>query len=116
MALSERRAESFDAAALDTGDAVTPAEIERKDRAEEVPPQLAAIRRDEAVGCRDNDVLHRPTEGWVGHFWVKRSCRSWPGGSCRSPLRMRDGGRQFLLGEEISEAFGGVAVFTEAVL
>ena len=75
VALSERRAESFDAAALGTGDAVTPAEIERKDRAEEVPPQFATIRRDEAVGCRDKDVLHRSSEGGVGYFWVKRSDR-----------------------------------------
>ena len=58
VARVERRAESFDAATLDTDDAVAPAEIERKDRAEEVPPQFATIRRDEAVGFRDDDVLH----------------------------------------------------------
>ena len=76
VARVERRAESFDAATLDTDDTVAPAEIERKDRAEEVPPQFATIRRDEAVGFRDDDVLHRSIEGGVGHFCVKRSDRS----------------------------------------
>ena len=54
----EGGAETFHAVTFDAYDAVTFSEVERKQWAKKMPPQLAALRRDEAVGFRDNDVLH----------------------------------------------------------
>src|SRR5262249_55253228 len=56
----ERRLQALRVAAFDAHDAVRFAQDASEKRAEEVPPQLPAMRRDKAIGFRNDDVLHRP--------------------------------------------------------
>jgi hypothetical protein len=55
---SERCAEPVRSETLDPLDAGRPAEIARENQAKETPPEFPALRRHEAIGFRDDDVLH----------------------------------------------------------